>query len=867
MAPVFIRLDWNPDCSYTGRPPRAPVQASAMNIETYLHDPEREAILGDLAPLLAAPDAACGPDVFDALALRIFRRQFRRCKPFGTLCRFRGVESPDAIEDVARIPLVPTDAFKFHRMACFDAFEGEVRFETSGTTQGTPGRHFMPDSSLYDAAALPRFARALLAAEPGAFRFISLTGSPRAMPHSSLVHMIDAAGRRYGAGGAVDYCFAQDAVEMDALESAIGAAKQAGQPVLLLTTAFALVYCLEILGPLGPGGPKVALPPGSRIMETGGYKGRSRRLERHELYARTAEAFEVRPACIVNEYGMTEMSSQFYDTPSEQCEWGDTSDPDRTGDTGDLKPRIKIPPPWVRSTVLDPTTLRPVGDGETGVLAHIDLANVDSCAFLLTADAAVRRGGGFELIGRLEDAEPRGCSLDYEALGPPSGDAYKVSEPAVTAAPDVRREIEKFSSPLPGMGLGGGSGTSSGEEPEESMKLARCRARAWAALAEGAARRILAGECNWATQRALEPIRADALMELWEEEIGSAGDISSAALPRQVVVIGGGVIPQPNIQALVAALMIGERIFFRPAAGDSELGPRLIREISRIQRESEDGPEKLPSVLDMVSCATWPHDQVDLTRRILGAADALIAFGDEDTLSIFESMTPKHAEHFLYGPRISFAVLDLHGSAASEAIGDSIRDSMQSLAEDIVAYDQLGCLSPAVLYVLGGSRDGFDEAVAGLADSLGAALDGDSLDSSSPPPGAASLIQSLRAVFSMDPEAGRRCVESPGGLGWTILVDAADRRLRTTPGYRTIFVIALETWDDLLGAVGNMNGKLQAMGLGPLGVVCPEPTATALGELGLSRIAALGEMQRPPLDWRHDGNPFFPVRLTKGGRR
>jgi hypothetical protein len=140
-------------------------------------------------------------------------------------------------------------------------------------------------------------------------------------------------------------------------------------------------------------------------METGGTKGRSRELAREELYRRAASILNLRTDRIVNEYGMTEMSSQFYD----RTEGGRAVDP--------VARRIKVPPAWVRSFVLDPVTLGPVAPGQTGLLAHIDLANLDSCAFLMTGDAAVAAEDGFVLLGRLEGLELRGCSLDYEALG------------------------------------------------------------------------------------------------------------------------------------------------------------------------------------------------------------------------------------------------------------------------------------------------------------------------------------------------------------------------------------------------------------------------------------------------------------------
>lgn len=315
------------------------------------------------------------------------------------------------------IPFCPTDAFKLYRIACFPPAADEIHFHTSGTTIGRPGVHVMPDTELYDAAALEHFRRALLAdggghsGAPGnvrKFRFLSLTASPAEAPHSSLLHMIDAAGRAFDPAGAPDYFIRGGTLDLSALRSAINQARADGRPVLLLSTAFALVQCLDscagadLCAASSATAARLTLPPGSRIMETGGYKGRTRALRREDLYAGVSALFGLPVSAVINEYGMTEMSSQFYDWPAD----------------ADDGTRIKYPPPWVRTLALDPVTLAPLPPGEVGALAHIDLANLDSCAFILTADAGrVLPAGGFELFGRFQDADLRGCSLDYEMTG------------------------------------------------------------------------------------------------------------------------------------------------------------------------------------------------------------------------------------------------------------------------------------------------------------------------------------------------------------------------------------------------------------------------------------------------------------------
>ena len=174
-----------------------------------------------------------------------------------------------------------------------------------------------------------------------------------------------------------------------------------GTPILLAGTAFAFVHWLDWLKERSAG---FDLPPGSLIMETGGFKGRSRVLERSEFYASLSEAHGVPVEAIVNEYGMTELLSQFYDGPVAATSGGA------------LEARRHVPPPWVRTRVLDPNTLSAVPIGKPGLLCHYDLANAGSVMAVLTEDLGIAVDDGFRVLGRVQGAEPRGCSLAMDDL-------------------------------------------------------------------------------------------------------------------------------------------------------------------------------------------------------------------------------------------------------------------------------------------------------------------------------------------------------------------------------------------------------------------------------------------------------------------
>jgi hypothetical protein len=171
-------------------------------------------------------------------------------------------------------------------------------------------------------------------------------------------------------------------------------------PVLLAGTAFAWVHWLDAIERRGL---TVRLPTGSRIMETGGFKGRSREVPRPELYALLTGRLGIPADHIVNEYGMTELLSQFYEPVL------------REGCPG-VGARRHVGPSWVRTRILHPETLRELPDGEPGLLAHLDLANLYSVSALLTEDLGVRDRDGFRVLGRAPGAEPRGCSLVMEEL-------------------------------------------------------------------------------------------------------------------------------------------------------------------------------------------------------------------------------------------------------------------------------------------------------------------------------------------------------------------------------------------------------------------------------------------------------------------
>jgi hypothetical protein len=335
------------------------------------------------------------PESFDSLACDIARFQAAHIEGHARLCRARGA-SPAAFKVARDVPAVPTDAFRVTRVAWFAPQDARAVFRTSGTTAGARGTHEMRRPETYDSAALA-FGRWALA--PDGYPppvVLALQPSPIEAPDSSLSRMTALFAEQLGrpSGKGPTHFVSGGVLDLAALDERVAAASVKGDTVLLLATSFALVHLLDALG-----GASFRLPPGSRVMQTGGFKGRSREVEGSALRRELANSFAVEESQIVGEYGMTELSSQLYESTL------------RGGELG-----VYVEPPWVRTVPVDPETLEPVAQGQIGIARIVDLMNVDSAVAVLTADRVRRTCAGVELLGRSPGAPPRGCSLALEEL-------------------------------------------------------------------------------------------------------------------------------------------------------------------------------------------------------------------------------------------------------------------------------------------------------------------------------------------------------------------------------------------------------------------------------------------------------------------
>ena len=337
---------------------------------------------------------------FAALALDILAHQLRYNAPYARYCATFGIRERALPDSWIGIPAVPAAAYKEAALCTFDPQRAELIFETSGTTLGVSGKHYMERRSLYDAALLAGFERSMLSGTNVRMRYLMLVPNPAQRPHSSLGYMMHEVARAFGDGDTRWYLDTERLHAERFLDEAANLAR-AGLPLCIAGTAFAFAAILSTARERGLSA--LPLPPGSRIMETGGFKGRSRVIGRDAFYRDLMKLFALPATRIVGEYGMTELTSQYYDDVSAVA----------PGDA--VVARAKSGPPWMRTLVVDAAG-RALGEGIVGSLVHVDLANRSSCVAVATEDLGVRVPGGFVLLGREEGAELRGCSLDVEAL-------------------------------------------------------------------------------------------------------------------------------------------------------------------------------------------------------------------------------------------------------------------------------------------------------------------------------------------------------------------------------------------------------------------------------------------------------------------
>ncbi|HUY26944.1 MAG TPA: hypothetical protein VMV27_05945 [Candidatus Binataceae bacterium] len=343
------------------------------------------------------------PARFSDLALRVFHFQLEAIASYKEYCHRLGID-PAAIRSADQIPMVSTIAFKYAELAPPGAAQtpGALEFLTSGTTIGRDrrGRHLVEQPQVYRASAIAHLG-AMLFPDGARMRVLAMHPTAARMPESSLSAMISWGIEEFGRGQS--RCVA-DRVGVD-LEAAIAFAREAAaarEPVCILGTTAAFAAMFERMAEAGL---RLAMAPGSRMMDTGGPKGQRVPLSPAQVASRAVEMLGIDADLVINEYGMTELCSQLYDAT-----------PFNSRYSAAPGARVKLAPPWMRPAAIDPATMRRLADGTPGMLGFIDLANVCSVCAVVTEDLGIVEGGSVRVLGRASGAGSRGCALAIDAF-------------------------------------------------------------------------------------------------------------------------------------------------------------------------------------------------------------------------------------------------------------------------------------------------------------------------------------------------------------------------------------------------------------------------------------------------------------------
>jgi phenylacetate-coenzyme A ligase PaaK-like adenylate-forming protein len=308
---------------------------------------------------------------FNEAALTIFKQQAVNCRPYADFIRNLNID-PAAITAVQDIPYLPISFFKSHKVVSNQEPE-EIIFSSSGTTGMVQSRHYVTDLKMYDDSFNLAFEQFYGKVQDTCL--LALLPSYLERDGSSLIYMVDALLKQstYPDSGYFLH-------NHEDLYNKLITLQKGGQKTILIGVTYALLDFLELY--------QLDFPE-LIVMETGGMKGKRKEMVREELHETLKSGFGVN--AIHSEYGMTELLSQAYSYGHGVFDC----------------------PPWMKVVLRDtndPLTL--IDSSQTGGINVIDLANINSCSFIATQDLGrLLTGGSFEVLGRFDNADIRGCNL------------------------------------------------------------------------------------------------------------------------------------------------------------------------------------------------------------------------------------------------------------------------------------------------------------------------------------------------------------------------------------------------------------------------------------------------------------------------
>jgi hypothetical protein len=308
---------------------------------------------------------------FEKKALDIFKFQFENNSLYRSFCDLL-YKHPSDVQAIQDIPFLPIEFFKTHSVLSSKAAI-EQTFSSSGTTDSITSQHHITDLKVYKNSFIKGFEGVYGCIED--FTILALLPSYLERKGSSLVYMVDDMIKKSGHPKSGFYLD-----DLKGLRDTLLKLEATGQKTLLIGVSYALLDLIEFH--------QFELKH-TLVMETGGMKGRRKELIKSELHALLKKGFGLET--IHSEYGMTELLSQAYS----------------------IRDGLFSTPPWMQILIRDPEDpFKILKEGKSGGINVIDLANINSCAFIATQDLGkMHKNGLFELLGRFDQSDIRGCNL------------------------------------------------------------------------------------------------------------------------------------------------------------------------------------------------------------------------------------------------------------------------------------------------------------------------------------------------------------------------------------------------------------------------------------------------------------------------
>jgi hypothetical protein len=354
------------------------------------------------------------------------------------------------------------------------------------------------------------------------------------------------------------------------------------------------------------------------------------------------------------------------------------------------------------------------------------------------------------------------------------------------------------------------------------------------------------------TKRTLEDLivqdlgHVSRLDEMTATDAEHGGERASRAIGSELLVhVAGGQLPNPTLLSIILGLLVRSAQFVKCPSGGALLPRLLAHSIYAMD----------PKVGACIELGAWAGGNMQLEEAIFAHATCVTATGSDETLAAIRSRLAGHVRFVGYGHRVSFSYI-----TAEMLSSFTLPKMVSAAADDIVAWDQLGCLSPHAIYVETGGAIGPEK----FAELLAAEL---AKRETTHPRGNLSFdehsnITRRRGFYEVraSHSAETRCWFSPESTAWSVVFEA-EPEFHASSLNRFIHVRPVINLDQLFLAIDKLRGKVSTVGLAAAGASA-QRIANQFAEWGVTRICPIGKMQNPPLRWRHDGRPSLGELVT-----